>query len=60
MLIPICLTLTLNPAENIQDANMEEQQSSLVDGLKTPTTVAGMSNHEHQLVDNHVVQNMIR
>jgi hypothetical protein len=37
------------PAENMQDRNMEEQ-SSLVDDLKTPTTVAGMSNHEHQLV----------
>jgi hypothetical protein len=47
------------PAENMHDANMEEQ-SSLVDDLKTPITVAGMSNHEHQLVDNHRVQSMIR
>ncbi|ONL99506.1 Embryogenesis transmembrane protein-like [Zea mays] len=32
--------MTETETENIQDANMEEQQSSLVDGLKTPTTVA--------------------
>lgn len=52
--------MTETETENIQNANMEEQQSSLVDGLKTPTTVASMSNHEHQSIDNHVVQNMIR
>ncbi|CAD6336881.1 unnamed protein product [Miscanthus lutarioriparius] len=52
-------TMSETETGNMQDANMEEQ-SSLVDDLKTPTTVAGMSNHDLQLVDNHRVQSMIR
>ncbi|RCV21303.1 hypothetical protein SETIT_4G128700v2 [Setaria italica] len=44
--------------ENIQVASMEEK-SSLVDDLMTPNTIAGMSNHEHQLDDNQTVENMI-
>jgi hypothetical protein len=54
----ICLNTDYQPTGNIQVASMEEL-SSLVNDLETPNTVAGLSNHEHQLDYNQRVENVM-